>query len=96
MALGGLKKTTLEDNQASAEEFISGAKQRVTELMPTKQKYKRLTFSLNEQTDQLIDELLVNSQLAKANRSIIVKAAIQQLASLSQEELKRIVADQID
>lgn len=96
MALGGLKKTVSGNNQVSAEEFISGAKQRVTELAPTQQKYKRLTFSLNEQTDRQIDELLVNSQLARANRSVIVKAAIQQLASLSPEELKRIVAEQLD
>lgn len=96
MALGRLKKSASENDKISAEDFISGAKQRMTELTPTQKKYKRLTFSLNEQTDRQIDELLVNSQLAKANRSIIIKAAIQQLASLSQEELKQIVAEQLD
>jgi hypothetical protein len=34
-----------------------------------------------------IDELLVKSRVARANRSIIVKTAIQQLSFLSEEQL---------
>lgn len=95
MALSDLRKSN-SNSSPDLDKFISGAAKRVSELKPSQQKYKRLTFSLDEQTDQQIDVLLVKSQLARANRSIIIRAAIQQLATLSADELQRIVTLQID
>ncbi|MCP5916393.1 hypothetical protein NL317_30695, partial [Klebsiella pneumoniae] len=53
----------------------------------SKAKYIRQTFSLTQEVSDQIDELLVKSRVARANRSIIVKTAIQQLSFLSEEQL---------
>ncbi len=56
---------------------------------------KRYTFSLTEEVNQQIDQLLVNCRVAKANRSIILKAAIHQLENLTAEELQQAVLKQV-
>ena len=82
MALKGLKKADQESKQQDIDDFISGASKRVKTLEKSQQKYRRLTFSLTEDVDKEIDDLLLNCRVARANRSIIIKAAIP----INQEE----------
>lgn len=95
MALKGLKKSELDSNQESIDDFIKGASKRTKKIEPKKQNYRRFTFSLTEDVNKEIDELLINCRVAKANRSIILKAAIRQLQQLSPEKLQETVLDEI-
>lgn len=95
MALKGLKKSDQDNKQQDIESFISGATQRVKKLETTQQKYKRFTFSLTEDVNKEIDELVLKSRVSRANRSIILKAAIHQLSKLSDEELQQAVLNEL-
>lgn len=96
MSLKGLKRTpTQEDQNKSIDDFIGGSVKRVNALKVSEQKYKRYTFSLTENVSEQIDELVLDSRLAKANRSIILKAALNQLSKLSKEELQEIVLKEL-
>ncbi|MFX7075036.1 hypothetical protein ABTI25_17595 [Acinetobacter baumannii] len=96
MALKGLRKSDQDPKQEDlVEEFIKGASKRVKKIEPSQQKYRRFTFSLTEDVNQEIDDLVINCRVAKANRSIILKAALHQLQLLSPEELQKVVLDEI-
>lgn len=95
MALKGLKKNDQSSNQDQIDNFIQGASKRIKKIEPSQQNYKRYTFSLTEDINNEIDQLLVSSRVAKANRSIILKAAIHQLQKLSEEELYQVVLDEV-
>lgn len=95
MALKGLKKTDQSSDQDKIDTFIQGASKRVKQIAPNQQSYKRYTFSLTEDVNEEINQLLVSCRVAKANRSIILKAAIHQLQSLSDEELHQVVLNEI-
>lgn len=95
MALKGLKKSEQSSNQDQIDNFIQGASKRIKKIEPSQQNYKRYTFSLTEEVNQQIDQLLVNCRVAKANRSIILKAAIHQLENLTAEELQQAVLEQV-
>lgn len=95
MALKGLKKSAQSSNQDQIDNFIQGASKRIKKIEPSQQNYKRYTFSLTEEVNQQIDQLLVNCRVAKANRSIILKAAIHQLEKLTAEELQQAVLEQV-
>ena len=96
MSLKGLKRTPVQEPQdKSIDDFISGATKRVSELKASEQKYKRYTFSLTEDVSNQIDDLVLDSRVAKANRSLIVKAALNQLQKLSNEELKEVVLNEL-
>jgi hypothetical protein len=97
MALKGLTKSAQETKitEQKIEEFISGSSKRVKNLEASQQLYRRFTFSLTDEVSQEIDDLLVESRVAKANRSIILKAAIHQLKKLSKEELYQAVSNEV-
>lgn len=67
MALKGLKKADQDTKQQDIDNFISGASKRVKTLEKSQQKYLRLTFSLTKDVDKEIDDLLVDSKVARAN-----------------------------
>lgn len=96
MALKGLKKADQDSKQQDIDDFISGASKRVKTLEKSQQKYRRLTFSLTEDVDKEIDNLLLNCRVARANRSIIVKAAIHNLKSLSEDDLQKFVLNELN
>jgi hypothetical protein len=96
MALKGLKKADQESKQQDIDDFISGASKRVKTLEKSQQKYRRLTFSLTEDVDKEIDDLLLNCRVARANRSIIIKAAIHNLKNLSDSELQQFVLKELN
>ena len=95
MALKGLKKSEQSSNQDQIDNFIQGASKRIKKIEPSQQNYKRYTFSLTEEVNQQIDQLLVNCRVAKANRSMILEAAIHQLENLTAEELQQAVLKQV-
>lgn len=97
MSLKGLKKSDNDHKQQDIDDFINGASKRVKtlEVEKSQQKYRRLTFSLTDEVDKEIDNLLVNCKIARANRSIIIKAAISKLSSLSEDELHIFVLKEI-
>jgi len=95
MALKGLRKSEQADKQQDIESFISGATKRVKTLEKSQQTYRRLTFSLTEDVDQKIDNLLVECKVARANRSVIVKAAIRHLEQLSEDELQKLILNEL-
>lgn len=96
MALKGLKKNDQENKQQDIDDFISGSSKRVKNLEKSQKKYRRLTFSLTEDVDKEIDDLLLNCKVARANRSIIIKAAIHNLKNLSESELKQSVLNELN
>jgi len=96
MALKGLKKADQDSKQQDIDDFISGASKRVKTLEKSQQKYRRLTFSLTEDVDKEIDDLLLNCRVARANRSIIIKAAIHNLKNLSESELQQFVLKELN
>jgi len=94
--LNGLKKKVeISPEEQLAEVFISGAEKRVRALETKEKKFVRCTFSLNDEVNQLIDDLIVKSQNARVNRSSIVRIALENLASKSSEEIKEIVNQQL-
>lgn len=95
MALKGLKKSEQNTKQDQVEDFIKGASKRVKNLKSNQLNYKRYTFSLTEDVNNEIDQLLIDCRVAKANRSIILKAALHQLQKLSFDELQKVVLDEI-
>ncbi|MDM1292567.1 MULTISPECIES: hypothetical protein [Acinetobacter] len=95
MALKGLKKSEQSSQQDQVDEFIKGASKRVKNLEVSQQNYKRYTFSLTEDVNNEIDQLLIDCRVAKANRSIILKAALHQLQKLSSDELQKVVLEEI-
>lgn len=77
-----------------AEDFIQGANTHsVSVSKDSNVKYIRQTFSLTQDVSDQIDEILLKAQVTRANRSMIVKAAIQQLAGLSPEQLNQAVTN---
>lgn len=97
MGLKGLTKSAVEPKSTDnkIEDFISGSTKRVKSLEPSQQVYRRFTFSLTEEISQEIDNLLIDSRVAKANRSIILKAALHQLQKLSKEDLQQAVLQEV-
>jgi len=96
MALKGLKKIDQGNKQQDIDQFINGASKRIKTLEKPKQTYRRLTFSLTEDVDKEIDDLLLNCRVARANRSIIIKAAIHNLKNLSESELQQFVLKELN
>lgn len=96
MALGSLRKSDHAGKEQDIDNFISGAAQRTKSLVCSGQKYKRLTFSLTEEIDRQIDELIVKSQVARASRSAIIRAAIHQLGMLPEDELRAVMEQETD
>lgn len=97
MSLKGLTKSAQESKSTDQkiEDFISGSTKRVKNLETSQQVYRRFTFSLTEEVSQEIDTLLIDSRVAKANRSIILKAALHQLQKLSKEDLQQAVLNEV-
>lgn len=97
MALKGLTKSAQETKttEQKIEAFISGSSKRVKNLEASQQVYRRFTFSLTEEVSKEIDDLLVESRVARANRSIILKAAIHHFQKLSPEELQYLVLEEL-
>lgn len=94
MALKGLSKNDRPVVEEIAKDFINGAQQRVMAHATgskTKRVFERYTFSLTRSTSDEIDRLLMIPRMVRVNRSDIVKAGIEALGRLSEEELVSIL-----
>lgn len=54
-----------------------------------------MTFSVTKEVDQDIDDLVVACRVARANRSVILKAAIRHLKTMPADELQKIILEEI-
>lgn len=96
MALKGLKREDqTSKNEKLAHDFISGASKNIQELTPSNAKFQRYTFSLTEDVSEQINDLKVKCRVAKANRSIILKAAVSHLNTLSDEDLHNLIKKEL-
>lgn len=96
MALKGLTKSSQNrEKDQEINDFITGASKRVKKLKKNEVAYRRLTFSLTKELDKDIDKLLIECRVAKANRSMIVRAALEELKKLSKEDLQKSVVQQL-
>lgn len=75
-----------EGLSAHAEKNTSQERERV---------FKRLTFSLTEHEDRLIDELSFKPRTFRCNRSQVVKAAVAHLATLSEQQIIELLQKKI-
>lgn len=94
MALKGLSKNDRPAVEEIAKDFINGAQQRVmahTASGKTTRVFERYTFSLTKSTSDEIDRLLMIPRTIRVNRSDIVKAGIEALGRLSEEEFVSIL-----
>lgn len=93
--MAGLGKGLNRENQtaveAKADNFIKGASEKADNLKQTKKikgrSYKTYTFSLTEAVSTDIDNLSFIPKDFRASRSDIVKAGIQTLKRLPEEQL---------
>lgn len=80
-----------EANAESIEQFASAAeKKSIPPVKTSKERekvFKRVTFSLTEQDDGLINTLSLKPNTFRCSRSQVVKAAVAHLASLSDKEI---------
>ncbi len=95
MGLKGLKKSDRPNVEKDADEFIKGANERTAQISAKKNKkektFVRYTFSLNPEVSEAIDSLVLIPRDFRVNRSEVIKAAINMLSSLSEEEIIKIL-----
>jgi hypothetical protein len=87
----GLKKGERPSIEKEAKNFIKGATERVAGHSPQKnirpKKYERYTFSLTPEISKDIDNLSLVPMEFKVNRSEVLKAGVELLKSLPDNEL---------
>lgn len=94
MALKGLSKNDRPSVEEVAKDFINGAPQRTKAHAAgsaSTRVFERYTFSLTRSTSEEIDRLSMIPRNIKASRSDIVKAGIEALGKLSEDELVAIL-----
>lgn len=94
MALANLKKNDRPDVEQAAESFIQGAQQRVKAHHVTEKQervFERYTFSLTQATSDEIDRLSFIPRGIRVSRSDIIKAGVEALGQLSDEEITQLI-----
>ncbi|OOF19703.1 hypothetical protein BZJ17_15010 [Salinivibrio sp. IB574] len=86
-----VKRRERTPNTRDIEKFASAAEPHVKAQKTSKQTYKRLTFSLTEREDALINELSLKPRTFRCSRSKVVTAAVAHLATLSDDEIVAIL-----
>ena len=76
---------------AKIERFAAGADAIAAPIQESKAVFKRTTFSLTENLNKKIDELVLMPRTFRSSRSEVVKAAVLSLAELSEEEIVEIL-----
>ncbi|PSV51537.1 hypothetical protein C9J41_20630 [Photobacterium sp. GB-50] len=87
-----VKKRERVTEQAKIDAFASAAEIKIVTKETTskrEKKFKRVTFSLTEHEDKLIDDLSLQVRSFRCNRSQVVKAA---LALLAEQDEKALIA----
>lgn len=85
-----------QPTQEQIEQFANAAESvEVSSEKPKRaKKFKRVTFSLTEHEDQLVDELSLKVRTFRCNRSQVVKAALALLADLDETSLIQLLEKQ--
>ena len=93
----GLKREDQTVIEAKAENFIKGASERADDLKQAKKtkgrSYKTYTFSLTEAVSMDIDKLSFMPKDFRASRSDIVKAGIETLKRLPEDQLIELIKE---
>ncbi|OBU16181.1 hypothetical protein CTM88_20015 [Photobacterium aquimaris] len=85
-----VKKRERATEQQKIDAFARGAEINVITketAVKRERKFKRVTFSLTEHEDQLIDDLSLTVRSFRCNRSQVVKAALALLAEQDEKTL---------
>ncbi len=85
-----VKKRERVTEQQKIDAFACGAELNVSTketAIKREKKFKRVTFSLTEHEDQLIDNLSLTVRSFRCNRSQVVKAALALLAEQDEKTL---------
>lgn len=93
-----MKIKNRQSKKVAVEEFINSADSTHTtdniyKNVEEKKKYKRVTFSLDEETKKMIEALSIKSTSNKTSNSDIVKIAIRFLNTMNQEEFEQAVSN---
>ncbi len=86
----GLSKneSSITDNDAATEDFISGAEKRANRYRRRKKKaHKPCIFSLTQEINDDINKLVLAPKDFKASRSDVIKAGIEVLKRMKKTEL---------
>ncbi|WP_150467991.1 hypothetical protein [Francisella sp. SYW-9] len=92
-----MKIKNRQNKKSLIDEFINSAdSNHVTDINDNKiikntKKYKRVTFSLDEETKDIIESLSIKSNYYKTSNSDIVKIAIRYLNDLTNADLEIII-----
>ncbi|MGL4734792.1 MAG: hypothetical protein ACRCWB_06835 [Enterovibrio sp.] len=86
------KRERVTPSQDAIEAFASGAEglSAQPEKKSNKERekvFKRLTFSLTDHEDELIEQLSLKPRTFRCSRSQVVKAAVAHLATLSEQQI---------
>jgi hypothetical protein len=94
MALKGLNKGDRAAHEERAEVFIKGATERVLShrYKENHRVFERYTFSLTAEISQKIDQLSLIPRTFRASRSDVIKAGVELLSTLSDQELSELIA----
>ncbi len=93
-----MKIKNRQSKKVAVEEFINSADSthatdNIDKNVEEKKKYKRVTFSLDEETKKMIEALSIKSTSNKTSNSDIVKIAIRFLNTMNQEEFEQAVSN---
>ncbi len=85
------KRERNTDIDAKIEKFAAGADPLTDQVQESKAVFKRTTFSLTENLNKKIDELVLVPRTFRTSRSEVVKAAVLSLAEMPEEEIVEIL-----
>ena len=85
------KRERNTDIDTKIERFAAGADTPTEPVLESKAVFKRTTFSLTENLNKKIDELVLIPRTFRTSRSVVVKAAVLSLAELTEEEIVEIL-----
>ena len=90
-----VKKRERQTTEQKIEAFANAVETSViTPESKRERKYKRVTLSLTEHEDQLLDELSLKVRTFRCNRSQVVKAALALLSEQDEQTLTHLLEQQ--
>ena len=92
-----LKKQDDEVQKKDFDAFVNKAPSQLSNSpKPKKEKSQTFTWSMTQPSLQELDSVILRSNLRKANRSNIIRAAIHRMTKLSDEELQAAIREYLE
>ena len=92
-----LKRQDDEEQKKDFDAFVNKAPSQLSSSpKPKKEKSQTFTCSMTQPSLQELDSVILRSNLRKANRSNIIRAAIHRMAKLSDEELQAAIREYLE